>query len=422
MKKTFLGFGLGAVQSGLMLFEAFASKNFGRYVILEVNAELVDAVRKGGNAITVNTANKNGIVKSVIPGIEMYNPLDPRDHHAIDAAISQADEMATAVPSVEIYDRGQNSIARLLAKNITPDKPRILYAAENNNYAAEILSDGIRRYAPQKSLDRFQTVNTVIGKMGGVVFDEDTVRELNLDWMTPFHKSAILVEEFNTIIISKVSLPNFKRGIEVFREKDDLLPFEEAKLFGHNAVHSMLGFLAALRGYSYMSEIREDPSLMQYGLEAFTHECGELLLRKYRDIDDPLFTPDGFRHYGEDLLERMTNPYLRDEVKRICRDPIRKMGHNDRLFGAIREAMKQNVDPRIMAKGVLGGLCYIINNTVEADFQYPSSVDRLDEPVVRAILQSIWKDAHNDTEGEAVVQLVCSGLNEFSEEFLQERY
>ncbi len=419
VKKTFLGFGLGAVQSGLMLFEAHASKNFERYVILEINEEVVDAVRRGGNAITVNTAGAHGIVKSVIAGIEIYNPLDRRDHDAIDSAIFHADEMATAVPSVEFYDVGGNSIARLLAKNVNPDKPQIVYAAENNNYAAEILIDKMRQYTTAEKLRKFQTINTVIGKMGGVVSDTDTICSLGLDLATPFHKGAVLVEEFNNIIISRIALPNFKRGIEVFQEKNDLLPFEEAKLFGHNAVHTMLGFLADLRGYSYMSEIRGDASLLQYGLEAFTHESGELLLRKYRDLDDPLFTVKGFHHYGEDLLERMTNPYLRDEVKRICRDPVRKMGYNDRLFGAIREALRLGVHPRILAKGVLGGICYLMNNPVaDSEIELPQSVDELNDQAIRTAFLSIWKERVDQTEGEAVIRLICGELDEFVEEFV----
>ena len=103
-EKTFLGFGLGAVQSGLMLYEAFKSNNFSRYVILEVNKELVDAIRRSGNEITVNTASKDGIVKSTITGFEIYNPNDLRDEDSIVSSIFQADEMATAVPSVDFYD------------------------------------------------------------------------------------------------------------------------------------------------------------------------------------------------------------------------------------------------------------------------------------------------------------------------------
>ena len=90
-----------------------------------------------------------------------------------------------------------------------------------------------------------------------------------------------------------------KRGIEVFEEKKDLLPFEEAKLFGHNAVHSMLGFLAAMRGYTYMSEIRSDSHLYQFGVEAFDNESGAFLLSKYEGLDDPLFTREGFDPMGK---------------------------------------------------------------------------------------------------------------------------
>ncbi len=417
-KKTYLGFGLGAVQSGLMLFEAFNSGNFDRFVILEVNGEIVDAVRRWNRKIVINTAGKDSIVKSTISDFEIYNPNDPDDYNAIASAIYQADEMATAVPSVSIYDAGENSIAGLLANNINPDKPQILYAAENNNYAAETLIEKIKAHEPDTRLDQFQAINTVIGKMGGVIFDRHTIDEFNLDLMTPYSRAAILVEEFNKIIISKVSLKNFKRGIEVFVEKDDLLPFEEAKLFGHNAVHSMLGFFAALRGYTYMSEIRNDPQLYQYGMDALQNESGAFLLKKYAHLNDPLFTKEGFDFYGTDLLERMTNPYLRDEVKRICRDPIRKLGYDDRLFGTIRETLSQGVYPKILAKAVLGGICYVINNKIETDFTYPTSVEDLDEQKVRLMIGNIWKDHMNTMEHDESLDLVCSQLDEFQKEFI----
>ena len=417
-KKTFLGFGLGAVQSGLMLYEAFKSNNFQRYVILEVNKNIVDAVRKWGNKIVVNTATKHNIIKTTISGFEIYNPDDTVDHDAIKAAIKESDEMATAVPSIDVYDLGKYSIAKLLAENINPAKSQILYAAENNNYAAEILVEKMKLYTDEKRMKQFQAINTVIGKMGGVIFDKDTIAELNLNLMTPYSQAAILVEEFNNIIVSKVTLPDFQRGITVFREKDDLLPFEEAKLYGHNAVHSMLGFFASLRGFTYMSEIRNDPHLYKYGMDTFTNESGSFLLRKYREINDPLFTKEGFDFYGEDLLERMTNPYLRDEVKRICRDPIRKLEYDDRLFGTIREALKHKIYPKILTKAVLGGICYIINNQIDTGFLYPSDVDDLNELDIKDILVHIWKETSLKREQEEILNLVCSEYHEFSQEFI----
>jgi mannitol-1-phosphate/altronate dehydrogenase len=418
-KKTFLGFGLGAVQSGLMLFEAYKSNNFSRFVILEVNANLVRDIRANHCTMTINTATKNGIIKSIISGFEIYNPNDPKDRAFIASAIHEADEMATAIPSTDFYDLGDNPLAWLLAHNINSRKPQIIYASENNNYAAEILQDKIKTYADYGTMGQFQTINTVIGKMGGVIQDDVTVQKLGLDRITPESKTAVLVEEFNHIIISKIHLPNYQRGIEVFQEKDDLLPFEEAKLFGHNAVHSMLGFFAALRGYTFMSEIRNDPKLYEYGVRAFMDESGAFLMDKYKKFDDPLFTRVGFTFYATDLLERMTNPYLRDEVQRICRDPLRKLDYDDRFFGTIRGALRHNVRATILSKAVLAAICYIIKNKVDTGFPYPDSVGDLNAENVRSIVMALWKNKPLDDVSNECLNLIVAQLDEFCGEFIR---
>lgn len=419
-QKTFLGFGLGAVQSGLMLYEAIKSGNFNRYVILEVNDDLVKVIRDANCTININTATENGIIKSKISNIEIYNPQDVTDIKSIESAISQTDEMATAIPSIDYYDHGgENSIVNLLARNINPDKPQIIYAAENNNYAAEILLDRIITHAGEKKPKQFQTLNTVIGKMGGVIQDPLTINELGLDLQVPGGQNAILVEEFNNIIVSKVSLKGVKRGIDVFQEKEDLLPFEEAKLFGHNAVHSMLGFLAYFKGYLFMSDIRDDPSLYQNGEISFREECGALLLKKYKGFNDPLFTEEGFEYYGSDLLKRMTNPYLRDEVKRICRDPFRKIGYNDRFLGTIREAFKQNIVAKTIAQGVIGGLCYIINEKISIGIDYPGNLSDLSIKNIKTILEEVWRNEEDDGYKNDCFALICSEFYEFSSKFLR---
>jgi tetrahydromethanopterin S-methyltransferase subunit G len=47
----------------------------------------------------------------------------------------------------------------------------------------------------------------------------------------------VLVEAFNKILISKIELHEFNRRIDFFEEKVDLLPDEEAKHYGQNAIH-----------------------------------------------------------------------------------------------------------------------------------------------------------------------------------------
>jgi len=54
-KRTFVGFGFGAIQAGLFLYEAYQSDNFGRLVVAEVLPDRVDAVRRVDLLVTEAT-------------------------------------------------------------------------------------------------------------------------------------------------------------------------------------------------------------------------------------------------------------------------------------------------------------------------------------------------------------------------------
>jgi len=348
-KRTFVGFGFGPIQSGLFLFEAARSGNFGRLVVAEVLPDVVAAVRGAGGTYELNVATRTRIEVHTVPGVEMLNPTVPADRATLVAAIREAQELATALPSVEFFDRGEASVARLLAEGLAGRTvPGVLYAGENHNHAAELLETAVRRYAALPGGVQF--LNTVIGKMSKVVTDAGEIASQRLAPVTPGAARAFLVEEFNRILISRISLPGFERGMGVFTEKADLLPFEEAKLYGHNAVHALLGYLAHQRGYRFMSACAADKALMELARGAFLGESGRALIHKRGGLD-PLFTAAGYRAYADDLLERMVNPFLRDAVDRVIRDPQRKLGWDDRLIGTMRLALDAGVEPRRFAKG-----------------------------------------------------------------------
>ena len=106
--RTFVGFGFGAIQGGLFLFEAFYSRNFKRLVVAEVMADVVEAVRKGGGRYRVNVATPSGIERHDICGVEIYNPRVPEDRKALEAAVAEAAEIATALPSVKFFGEGKD--------------------------------------------------------------------------------------------------------------------------------------------------------------------------------------------------------------------------------------------------------------------------------------------------------------------------
>ena len=263
MAKTFVGFGFGPIQSALFLYEAYKSGNFSRFVVAEIDADLVNAVRANGGGYSINIARTDRIDQVKIPAVELYNPRDPADRKVVVDAIAQSDEMATSLPSVAFFDTGNEaSVARMLADGLSQRKSSldtIVYAAENHNHAAEILEDAVRDYARAKAMKNVQFLNTVIGKMSGVIADPADIQRIGLTPLTPNTPKAVLVEEFNRILISRIALPGYKRGIDVFVEKEALLPFEEAKLYGHNAIHALIGYLSDVRGLTTMAEAGRHP-------------------------------------------------------------------------------------------------------------------------------------------------------------------
>ena len=378
---VFVGFGFGPIQGGLFVSEAFKSGHFKRIVIAEIDQKLVDAVRANNGSYFVNIASGRGISSEKIDGVEMFNPSIDSDREEIINALSQATEIVTSLPSVNFYDMGENSVASLVKKGLANSTApaTIIYTAENNNHAAEILEEKIGVF------DRCQCLNTVIGKMSQVLNDKQEIEDKKLKTIAPGFDRAFLVEAFNKILVTQCNIPDFVPGITVFLEKADLMPFEEAKLFGHNAIHALLAYLGAVRGYSKMAELKNDGELMRVAQNAFIHESGGALIKKYADLNDELFTSAGFKVYAEDLLDRMTNPYLGDPIDRAARDPQRKLSLNDRIFGTMGLCLEQGIEPKNMAFGAAAGLVYYIKQA-GLDFHTPC----------KEVLSRLWQNQDSD--------------------------
>jgi mannitol-1-phosphate 5-dehydrogenase len=408
--RTFVGFGFGAIQAGLFLYEAFRSAGFARLVVGEVATDAVEDLRRKAGWYAVNVAHADHVEVARVGPVHIENPAAPQDVMRLVDAVAKAEEISTAVPSVRFYTGPEpGSIHRILAqglrKKAAAGGPRaVVYAAENHNHAAEILEAAVfdeipaAEKAPVRA--RICFLNTVIGKMSGVLSDAREIEARQLAPVTPSSSRAFLVEAFNRILISQVCFPKlpgeplFHRGITAFVEKEDLLPFKEAKLYGHNATHVLAAYLCSLRGLELIADLRHTPDLLGFIRAAFLEESGEALIRKHAG-KDRLFTPEGYREYAFDLLERMTNPYLQDSVERVGRDPHRKLGWDDRLVGTIRVALQQGVVPRRYALGAAAALA-----TLDPSFL------ATDTPA-RALLEPLWgKDAVETKEAQEVFGLI----------------
>lgn len=409
-KHLFVGFGFGPIQSGLFAYEAFASRRFERIVIAEIDSRLVEAVRRAGGSYWVNIAAADRIDRQRVEGVEIYNPNDPNDRAALQDALAGATEICTSLPSVNFYTTGSPSVADWIAEGLAKSAApaTIVYTAENNNHAAEILQAAVQAKCPRFGRP-VQFLNTVIGKMSQVVVDAAYIADKKLAPIADGFPRAFLVEAFNKILVTQCQLKDFKPGISVFIEKPDLLPFEEAKLYGHNAIHALLAYLAARRGLRSMAQLAAQPDLMAIGRRAFIEQSGAALCAKYAKLGDPLFTPEGFKDYAEDLLARMTNPQLDDAVERAARDPMRKLGISDRLFGTMTLCLEQSVKPLDLAIGAAGGLWYLLKTVDRKTLPQElanADAEKLSAGQIETALRWIWQaDGQKNRFADALVGL-----------------
>jgi mannitol-1-phosphate 5-dehydrogenase len=418
---TFVGFGFGAIQAGLFLYEAARTGAFDRLVVAEVIPARVAALRAAGGVFQLNIAHADGVEQTAVGPVEIYDPARARDRSALIDAIAEAHELATAIPSVNFYvGEGAGSLHRILAAGIARKLEQggpqaALYAAENHNHAAEMLAEAVNDSLPvalrAEGGKYVAFLNTVIGKMSGVAPAGRALAAgmAPLAPITPESREAFLVEAFNRILVSTPHLPvlpgqvPYARLIRVFAEKPDLLPFEEAKLYGHNALHAVAAYLGWYLGLDDMSQLRDHPAALALARRGAVEEAGVALCRRYAGID-PIFTPTGFGDYVDDLLKRMVNPNLRDAIARVVRDPARKLGWHDRLVGAMRLALAADIEPCALATGAAAAYACLL---AERPDQANLSVHR--------VLDDLWQaDAPPRNEAELVGEWIVRGRHALS--------
>ena len=368
---TFLGIGAGPIQTGIFVSGA-ARGDYSRIVLADVDEGIVAAVRRSG-AITVNTAQRDSVETGTYDGIEIYNPLDKDDAVALQEVAADATAICTALPSTAFY----RHIAPWLgdAFRAAPDARRYVYTAENSTTAADELREAVGEFPATYYLD------SVIGKMSKVF----TVDDCDLPVLATGLNRGHLVEAFNEIYTG--TAPGIEDvGIEGLYPKPNLLPFEEAKLYGHNTVHFALGLLLQARGASRMDQAADHPDILAAAHRMMADECGTALCRKHGAVD-LFFEPEAFSAFAEALVTRMVSPTLQDDVERILRDMERKMGWNDRLVGGIRLCLDQGVEPveLLSAAGLAAKSCFGSN-----------------QESVREGLASLWCDAPRDEAGDLV--------------------
>ena len=139
---------------------------------------------------------------------------------------------------------------------------------------------------------------------------------------------------------------------------EDLNPFIERKLFTVNTGHAALSYIANYLGIEYVSDGAKD-SKVREDFIAVLEETSALLVKKWG------FDKEDMTAYRNKTIKRFENPRIVDNVSRICRTPIRKLGYNERFIKPIRETAELG----LANDALLKACSYILTFRSEEDEQ-----------------------------------------------------
>ena len=161
----------------------------------------------------------------------------------------------------------------------------------------------------------------------------------------------VTVESFSEWIVDEQQFKGDIPVIEGMQQTDNLMSFIERKLFTLNTGHIMTAYLGALAGYDTVKNAIDDEKICAQVKQSM-QESGEVLIKRYG------FDRDSHNAYIEKILGRFANPYLHDEIDRVGRQPIRKLGENDRLVKPLLGTMEYSTSNDILLKGIAAAFKY----------------------------------------------------------------
>jgi len=193
----------------------------------------------------------------------------------------------------------------------------------------------------------------VIGRMTPIQTDE----------MKADDPLRICVEKYAFIPVDKAAFKGDAPRIEGMVLLDNFSYYVKRKLFIHNLGHAAVAYLGLLKGYKYIAEATEDAEVLFLADRAM-HESAAAL-----NFENPGDTANLNRSISS-LLYRFSNRALGDTCERVAADPLRKLGSEDRLVGALRNCEKFGLPYGYIAEAVAAA-ALVLETKYDADKNLP---------------------------------------------------
>lgn len=202
----------------------------------------------------------------------------------------------------------------------------------------------------------------------------------------------VTVETFSEWIVDKTQFKGALPTIPGMELTDNLMAFVERKLFTLNTGHAITAYLGKLAGHQTIRDAILDESIRAV-VKGAMEESGAVLIKRYG------FDADKHAAYIQKILGRFENPYLKDDVERVGRQPLRKLSAGDRLIKPLLGTLEYGLPHVNLVKGIAAAMHF----RSEEDPQAQELAALIDEKGPQAALAQIsGLDANSDVVAEAV--------------------
>ena len=332
--KRAIQFGAGNIGRGFI--GAVLSEAGYHVVFADVNMEVIDRINKDG-AYTVHIMD----VESRDVRISNISGVDSGGGEIVDEIV-RAEIITTAV-GLRILP----FIAPAIAKGIAARRaagvgePLNVIACENGIRATSQLREEVYKHL---SAEEAAWCDAHVG-----------FADCSVDRIVPPVRSEnpidVVVENFYEWNVEEKSFVGGAPHIEGMNLADNLLAYIERKLFTLNTGHAITAYLGRMKGLATIDESIADPAIFAIVKEAM-QQSGQALVEKFG------FDRDAHFKYIDKIIGRFKNPYLKDDVTRVGREPLRKLSSTDRLGKPMMTAREYGLPCDKLLLGIGAALHY----------------------------------------------------------------
>ena len=377
MKKA-VHFGAGNIGRGFIgeiLFE-----NGFEIAFVDVNETIIDALNERGSyEIEIAEEGQRHIAVSGVRGIN--NRLHPE---AVVEAIADADLVTTAIgPNILPF------IASLVAQGIEARQaagnqaPLDVLACENMIGGSEFLYEEVKKHLSEAGLafaqEHIGFPNAAVDRIVPAQSHEDPL--------------FVVVEPFNEWVVETRGMKNPDLVLDKVHYEAELEPFIERKLFSVNSGHATSAYTGAYYGAQTILEALQNVTVKN-NVEAVLAEIRSLLIAKWG------FDEAALVDYHKVIISRFENPFIVDDVARVARTPIRKLGYDERFIRPIRELKERGLSYQYLLQTV----AYVFSYQDETDEQ---SV-QLQALLAEKSLEEVVKEVTGLTDQDLIAEIVSA--------------